>query len=222
MNTITIDKAVLEQALEALEAKQAMLIKIAKLLCEITGEPILELGDSESITALRRALEQQYSATSDHRLMEQPAQQTCNCRWEGNVQVQQCALHEAHVDAIHEWAERAKTAEAKLKEQPAQQEPVAWMYFDSDGDAIFGHPNGYRPDNAVPVYTHPQVIDKSAAIRIATALGWEPKREPLTDEEIDRAIAELGLNYLADAANNRSVLRELCRRAAHGITGETK
>ncbi len=31
------------------------------------------------------------------------------------------------------------------------------------------------------------VIDKSAAIRIATALGWEPKREwvGLTDEEIE-------------------------------------
>ena len=28
------------------------------------------------------------------------------------------------------------------------------------------------------------VIDKSAAIRIATALGWEPKRKPLTDEQI--------------------------------------
>ena len=31
------------------------------------------------------------------------------------------------------------------------------------------------------------VIDKAAAIRIATALGWEPKREwqGLTDEEIE-------------------------------------
>lgn len=28
------------------------------------------------------------------------------------------------------------------------------------------------------------VIDKSAAVRIATSLGWEPKRKPLTDEEI--------------------------------------
>jgi hypothetical protein len=36
-------------------------------------------------------------------------------------------------------------------------EPVAWMYFDSDGDAIFGHPNGYRPSDAVPVYTAPAV-----------------------------------------------------------------
>ena len=41
--------------------------------------------------------------------------------------------------------------------------------------------------------------------------------KPLTDEQIDRAIVELGLNYLADAANNRAVLRELCRKAAHGI-----
>jgi hypothetical protein len=31
------------------------------------------------------------------------------------------------------------------------------------------------------------VIDKSAAVRIATALGWEPKREwvGLTDEELE-------------------------------------
>jgi len=40
---------------------------------------------------------------------------------------------------------------------------------------------------------------------------------PLSDERIDRAIAELGLNYLADAANNRALLRELCRKAAHKI-----
>ena len=45
--------------------------------------------------------------------LEQP-EQTCNCRWVGDVQTQQCTLHEAHVDAIHEWAERAKAAEAKL------------------------------------------------------------------------------------------------------------
>lgn len=44
----------------------------------------------------------------------QPAQQTCNCRWVDDVQVQQCTLHQAHVEAVHEWAERAKTAEAKL------------------------------------------------------------------------------------------------------------
>ena len=57
--------------------------------------------------------------------MKKPAQQTCNCRWEGETQVQQCTLHEAHVDAIHELAERAKAAEAKLKAQPLTDEEIA-------------------------------------------------------------------------------------------------
>ncbi len=47
-----------------------------------------------------------------------PPLTTCNCRWDGDKQVQQCTLHEAHVDAIREWAERAKSAEAKLKTPP--------------------------------------------------------------------------------------------------------
>ena len=42
---------------------------------------------------------------------------------------------------------------------------------------------------------------------------------PLTDEQIDQAIAELGLNYLADAhATNRAMLRKLCHHA-NGIKG---
>jgi hypothetical protein len=53
----------------------------------------------------------------------EPVLQTCNCRWDGEVQVQQCTLHEAHVDAIHEWAERAKTAEKKLAALAQQAEP---------------------------------------------------------------------------------------------------
>lgn len=39
----------------------------------------------------------------------------CNCRWVGEHQVQQCTLHQAHVDAIHEWAERAKEAEKNTR-----------------------------------------------------------------------------------------------------------
>lgn len=41
---------------------------------------------------------------------------TCNCRWDGETQVAQCELHHAHVNVIHEWAERAKKAEAALAE----------------------------------------------------------------------------------------------------------
>lgn len=85
----------------------------------------------------------------------------------------------------------------------AQQEPVAVARVDDleRGGRVRALAMGLSLD--APLYTRP------------------PAREPLTDEQIDRAIAELGLNYFADAANNRSVLRELCRRAAHGI-GEKK
>ena len=73
-------------------------------------------------------------------------------------------------------------AQAAIKEalaEPAQkQEPVAWIYeFYADmghkGLAFEEQPSAHN----TPLYTHPPVIDKSAAIRIATALGWEPKRE---------------------------------------------
>jgi hypothetical protein len=46
-----------------------------------------------------------------------PVFKTCSCRWKGETQVQQCTLHAAHIEAIHEWSERAKTAEAKLKDK---------------------------------------------------------------------------------------------------------
>lgn len=43
----------------------------------------------------------------------------CNCRWDGDTQVQWCELHLAHKEAIHEWAERAKEAEKQLTLRPA-------------------------------------------------------------------------------------------------------
>lgn len=70
---------------------------------DATGVPVGHID--LVIDTLRAALAQQ--------------EQTCNCRWVGDVQTQQCTLHEAHVDAIHEWAERAKTAEAALAQEEA-------------------------------------------------------------------------------------------------------
>lgn len=52
----------------------------------------------------------------------QPVFKPCSCRWNGETQVQQCTLHAAHIEAIHEWAERAKTAESKLKGRTNEQE----------------------------------------------------------------------------------------------------
>ena len=68
-----------------------------------------------------------------------------------------------------------------------KQEPVAvWELQESgweticDGDWLKELPMGTK------LYTHPQLIDKSAAIRIATALGWQPQKPwvGLTDEEV--------------------------------------
>jgi hypothetical protein len=106
-DTITLPRATVQQALEAWE----YINKYGFVLADYEG-PM-----EQAITALKAALEQ--------------PEQTCNCRWVGDVQTQQCTLHEAHVDAIHEWADRAKAAEAKLAalEQP-EQAPQFWEYDD--------------------------------------------------------------------------------------------
>lgn len=55
-----------------------------------------------------------------------PAEQGCNCRWNGGEVLQRCQLHQAWFDTIHEWAERAKDAEKRLRElssqKPAEQD----------------------------------------------------------------------------------------------------
>lgn len=60
---------------------------------------------------------------SDQTEKSVPVFKPCSCRWKGETQVQQCTLHAAHIDAIHEWADRAKTAEAKLREKNAAAQP---------------------------------------------------------------------------------------------------
>ncbi len=85
--------------------------------------------------------------------------------------------------------------------QPAHSgEPVAWL-DPWTGTNVTADPDAYGK-HGIPLVRQQPVV-----------------REPLTDEQIDQAIAELGLNYLADAhATNRAVLRKL-RHHAHGIKG---
>ena len=52
-----------------------------------------------------------------------------------------------------------------------------------------GQAMSYAATELLQLKTEP-VIDKSAAVRIATSLGWEPKRKPLTDEEIGKIAGE--------------------------------
>ena len=66
-------------------------------------------------------------------------------------------------------------------------------------------------DSTVALKQEP-VIDKSAAIRIATALGWAPQRKPLTDEEIILIVAECAASHQhTDIHFARAIER------AHGI-----
>ena len=158
MTKITIDRAVLEQVLEALEAERDNY----QTWDEEDGAPEYIY---ESITALRQAL-------SDSAEQPRPAPPE---------------LEAAVNDALG----------LNAQQQPAQQMPVAWCdQYETHIDGLRHYSDGSARE--VPLYTAPQptVIDKSAAIRIATALGWEPKREwvGLTDEEIDR-LFEDGLGF---------------------------
>jgi len=73
-----------------------------------------------------------------------------------------------------------------------EQEPVAWMNkHGACKTTLFREVEaGAKDEYTIPLYTHPPkqepVIDKSAAKRIATQLGWQPKREwqGLTDNDL--------------------------------------
>jgi len=103
----------------------------------------------------------------------------------------------------------------------AKGEPVGYWQgeFIKDGwatlyevpqESVFG-----RKYRNIPLYSAPQkqppVIDKSVARRIATQLGWEPPRKPLTDEEIERIYNRYGGEMINCA---KAIER------AHGIKGE--
>lgn len=102
-------------------------------------------------------------------------------------------------------------------EQPAQQEPVAWLFTNvQSGDWDFCYQEDEHDDDMEmwhkqPLYAHPQVIDKSAATRIATALGWEPKREwvGLTMEDKKRILeSDFGGSRLDCMDEAEKILKE--------------
>lgn len=86
-------------------------------------------------------------------------------------------IHELETDKPLHWKAREIQDEViRLINTIPQQEPIHWIA-----------PNFEFLFSSTPQRTEQEpVIDKSAAIRIATALGWGPKREwvGLTDEEI--------------------------------------
>lgn len=111
---------------------------------------------------------------------------TCFCRWDGDIQIQQCTLHKAHIDAIHEWAERARAAETKLKEQRDWEAVAAGRAMTIAMLKSEQYPVG-------------QVINERGEvdwISFVPNAGTElyasspAQRKPLTDEEIENIIPD--------------------------------
>ena len=82
------------------------------------------------VAGLLNSLEQRIAAANGR--LEEYEEKTCNCRWEGETLVRQCELHEAHVDAIHEWADRAKVAEQRLAEAEAIMQKLKELILEAD------------------------------------------------------------------------------------------
>lgn len=89
-----------------------------------------------------------------------------------------------------------------MKHDEMKQEPVAW-FREEDDEKIYYATKAW--DDCLPLYTHPQ-----------------PKREPLTDEQITKAFNEamaLRQKEASNAETNRLFVR--CIEAAHGIKENT-
>ena len=139
------------------------------------------------------------------------------------------------------WLEARQPAITALRqalEQP-EPEPVAWA-ISYDGETPYALWDGGDcalldievkrhggKTRKMPLYTSPPkrepesepVIDKSAAIRIATSLGWTPQRKPLTDEELKDALVSVDPETKRLPPGFRDFARAI--EAAHGIKENT-
>ena len=166
VNKITIDRATVEQALEALEARG---------VCMFTDDTVVD----DAITALHQALEQPNEFHPD---------------WD--------QIKPFH-DRIAELETVAKQALAALNAALSDDRP----YIEKSKQAI----TALRQALEQPAQQQEPVIDKSAATRIATALGWEPKREwvGLTMEDKKRILeSDFGGSRLDCMDEAEKILKE--------------
>lgn len=117
-----------------------------------------------------------------------PVLRHCACEFDGDTCVTQCKLHAAHVDAIREWAERAKEAEEKLAAQPAPAPvvPDGWVMAPRDctddiAEAI-AMEAGCCGGIAEQIWRH----------AIAASPPAPAVAEPLTDEQIMGCLPMIG------------------------------
>jgi hypothetical protein len=100
----------------------------------------------------------------------------CNCRWKGGAQVEWCEHHLAHRDAIHDWAQRAKIAEAKLTAAtpavPSLQPACRYISEVLAGDAPSGEKHIAR--------TIMHLLPLEQAMQATPAVPEDVAREPMT------------------------------------------
>jgi hypothetical protein len=154
---------------------------------------------------------------------QEPSEKFCdsNCVWTDHHPDCKLAQPEQYIgergmEAYEAAKERGWVglSDERLMEMP-KQEPVAWIdaekrTFEWNGPVLWNTPTVAVLDK-IPLYTTPPaaqpapvqepVIDKSAAIRIATALGWEPHKRTwvrLTDEEVESCWRQVQANDFHD------------------------
>lgn len=180
--------------------KKTEALKLALKKAFDLGKRYWQQANSDFISQWRKAdvtlasFNQHVEDTIRDALAERPAQdqgQSCYCP--------ECERLSKKLDAI----------------KAQQQEPVATLWqHGKTGRTRITTPDEItdcdaRWFKAADLYTHPTVIDKSAAVRIATALGWEPKREwvGLTVEEVDELRSGLSASH-ADVRAIEAKLKE--------------
>ena len=124
---------------------------------------------------------------------------------------------------------KVRSASKEALAQPAQEEKLPPVEIGVDvtdiGTTVVAF---YRRPNAVMEMFYSQfhplaqpeqepVIDKSAAKRIATALGWTPQRKPLTDEEIEKLADDFLAYQIEDYQVSGVFTFARAIEAAHGI-----
>lgn len=160
-------------------AQQAKQVPLRELLASVPADARLVIDDADGkgtrFIPVGRLCQEAAAALAE------PTLQTCNCRWDGEMQMQQCTLHEAHVDAIKEWAQRAKFAEKKLAAlAESVQEPVAWVRQSELDDLLTCNHRRLGADSP-RIWAPFDISSPSPDMGLVAVYAAPPQRKPLVD-----------------------------------------
>ena len=127
----------------------------------------------------------------------------CACRWVGEEYVERCDFHDAWHTALHEWANRAKTAEAKLREladAPSHRSAAGAQQQDdhagspapsSDIKNLMMQAHSFCPSSL----SHPKRMEWMGRYLISNYAPAQSSKAALSDEEIKAAAKQAGFLF---------------------------